>query len=93
MKRLVQVNALPSYKLHVEYGDGVTGEVDLSHLVGKGVFAAWHDPVFFSRVQVGGHGQLRWSDDIELCGDAIYLEVTGQTTEALFSNLKAPADA
>jgi hypothetical protein len=39
----IQVKALPGYKLWLKYSDGVAGEVDLSHLVRKGVFALWDD--------------------------------------------------
>lgn len=89
----VAVTALPEYKLRVEYADGVTGEVDLSHLVGKGVFAAWNDPAAFETVTIGDHGELLWSDGIDLCSDAIYLEITGKSAEDLFPSLKVPADA
>ena len=71
MLRPVTVTALPDYKIHLTYSDGVTGEVDLSHLVGKGVFSAWSDQETFREVSLGDHGQIRWSDEIELCPDAI----------------------
>ncbi len=93
MLKPVAVTALPEYKLRVEYADGVTGEVDLSHLVGKGVFAAWNDPTAFEAVTIGDHGELMWSDDIDLCSDAIYLEITGKSAKDLFPSLKVPADA
>lgn len=93
MLKPVAVLALPQYRLRVEYVDGVVGEVDLSHLVGKGVFAAWNDPKEFETVTIGDHGQLVWSDEIDLCSDAIYLEITGKSAEDLFSRLKAHTDA
>ncbi len=93
MLKPVAVATLPGYKLRVEYTDGVTGEVDLSHLVGKGVFAAWNDPTAFAAVTIGDHGELRWSDEIDLCSDAIYLKITGKSAEDIFPILKAPADA
>jgi hypothetical protein len=37
--RPLKVKALPNSKLWVKYSDGVEGEVDLSHLGGKGVFS------------------------------------------------------
>ena len=93
MLKPVAVTALPEYKLRVKYADGVMGEVDLSHLVGKGVFAAWNDPSAFEAVTIGDHGELKWSDDIDLCSDAIYMEITGKSAEDLFPSLKVPADA
>ena len=93
MMKPVAVCALPGYRLRVEYADGVTGEVDLSHLVGKGVFAAWNDPAIFDAVTVGDHGEIRWSGEIDLCSDSIYLEITGKSTDDLFPGLRAAADA
>ena len=89
----VAATALPEYKLRIEYADGVTGEVDLSHLVGQGVFAAWNDPKAFETVTIGEEGEFRWSDNIDLCSDAIYLEITGKLAEDVFPSLKVPADA
>jgi hypothetical protein len=93
MLKPVAVTALPEYRLRVEYADGVKGTVDLSHLVGDGVFAAWNDPAVFEAVAIGEHGELRWSDDVELCPDAMYLVITGKPAEDIFPTLRAPADA
>ena len=93
MVKPVSVIALPGYKLRVEYADGVSGEVELSHLVGKGIFAAWKDPAVFESVVIGDQGEIRWNDDIDLCSDAIYLEITGKSPEDIFPNLRASADA
>ena len=93
MVKLIAVTARADYKLYLEYDDGVKGEVVLSHLVGKGVFEAWNDPAVFEAVTVGKHGEIRWTKDLELCADAIYLQITGKCAEDLFPNLKAPADA
>lgn len=89
----ISVTPLPGYKLHVKYADGVEGEVDLSHLVGKGVFAAWNDFSAFETVTIGDHGEIRWDDKIDLCSDAIYLQITGKSPEDVFPSLKAHADA
>ncbi len=81
------------YKLFLGYDDGVVGEVDLSHLVGRGVFALWLDPAAFEAVSIGAHSAIHWTDDVELCGDALYLQITGKPVEQLFPNLKAKANA
>ena len=77
MIRPVKVTALPNFKLRVVYADGVSGMVDLSDSVGRGVFAPLRDEAFFKTVHVGDHGQIAWSDEIEICPDAAYLEITG----------------
>jgi hypothetical protein len=73
--------------LYVRYADGVAGEVDLSNLAGRGVFAAWNDPGVFEQVSIGPSGEIRWNDQIDLCPDAIYLQITGKTPEEVFPNL------
>jgi hypothetical protein len=87
MFRPAQVRALPNYKLWVRYSDGVEGEVDLGHLVGKGVFALWDDYSAFEQVYIGSEGQIAWSDTIDICPDAVYMTITGKAPEQLFPNL------
>lgn len=88
MFKPVKVKALPDYKIWVKYSDGAEGEVDLSNLVGKGVFKLWNDHRAFQKVYIGSHGEIAWSDKIDLCPDAIYLEITGKTPEQVFPNLQ-----
>lgn len=85
----VEVRALPNYKLWLRYSDGVVGEVDLSQLVGKGVFELWSDDSNFERVIIGPHGELVWSDEVDMCTDALYLQLTGKRPEEVFPNLRA----
>lgn len=87
MPKLVSVEALPQYRLRLAYSDGVKGEVDLSDLVGQGVFSVWTDPEFFGRVSVGSGGEISWDDNVDICPDAIYLEITAKTPEELFPSL------
>ncbi len=88
MFKPVEVKALPDYKLWVKYSDGVEGEVDLSHLVGKGVFSVWNDYSVFQKVYIGSCGEIAWNDKIDICPDAVYMKVTGKTPDQLFQNLK-----
>jgi hypothetical protein len=83
----VEVKALPNYRLWLRYADGVAGEVDLSHLAGRGVFALWNVPGEFEKVHVGPRGSISWTDDIDICPDALYMEITGKTPEQLFPAL------
>ncbi len=94
MFRLVEVRPLPGYRLYLRYDDGVAGEVDLSHLAGKGVFQLWNDAAAFDRVAIGTAGELYWNDTVDLCADAQYLKITGKTPEEVFPGLaKAAAHA
>ena len=89
MFKPVQVKALPNYKLWVKYSDSVEGEVDLSHLAGKGVFALWNDYSAFQKVYIGPGRQIAWTDEIDICPDAVYMQITGKTPEELFPSLRA----
>ena len=89
----VEVTPLSEFWLRVRYSDGVEGEVDLSHLAGKGVFSIWDDPQVFQAVTIGEAGEIRWSENVDLCSDSIYLEITGKTPEEVFPGLGAVRDA
>lgn len=93
MVKLTYVTPQAGYKLHLEYDDGTIGNVDLSALIGKGGFTALSDVSVFEAATVGEHGEVRWSDDLELCADALYLQMTGKSAVELFPNLRAHADA
>ena len=88
MVKLLHVTPQMGCKLHLEYEDGAIGDVDLSALIGKGVFIALTDAAVFESVMVGEHGEVRWTDDLELCADSLYLQMTGKTVEELFPSLR-----
>lgn len=88
MVKITKVSVLKNYRLEVAFDDGVWGEVDLSDLVGKGVFTLWRDPHIFEQVQIGSFGELLWVDKIDLCPDSLYLKVTGKKPEDVFSALR-----
>lgn len=85
MVRPTSVKALPNFRIWLRYNDGVEGEVDLSDLAGRGVFAAWNDLTFFNSVRLGAHGAIEWSPEIDICPDSMHLRITGKSVEALAS--------
>ncbi len=87
MPRSVEVKALSGFRLWLRYDDGAEGEIDVSDLAGRGVFAAWNDEAFFQTVHIAPHGAIAWGDDIELCPDAMYLRLTGKRPDEF---LRAP---
>ncbi len=87
MHEAVEVKALSDYRIWVRFADGVAGEVDLSHLAGRGVFSLWHDYTAFQGVHVGRSGEIAWNDEVELCPDSLYLTLTGKTPEEVFPSL------
>ena len=88
MIEAVDVASRDGYRIWLRYSDGASGEVDLSDMAGRGVFRVWLDRVFFEKVPVSGHRSIAWSDDIELCADALYMELTRKSAEELFPALR-----
>lgn len=77
------VEARGGYRIWLRYDDGASGEVDLSHLAGRGVFSAWNDRAFFEAVRVTDYGAIAWGEDIDLCPDKLYMDITGKAVEEL----------
>src|ERR1700733_4965645 len=65
--KIVACKPLPNYHLWIRFDDGLEGNVDLNHLVGKGVFEAWNSIDFFNQVRVDPKSDtVAWGDDIDL---------------------------
>ena len=88
------VNALPDYRLSVQFAEGITKIYDL-----KPLFDKW--PVFTElknnqellysvEVDAGGYGVV-WNDDIDLSCDELY--ENGETVKTPFDDLMAFTDA
>ena len=94
MPKILEVQALPGHRLRLRCSDGVEGVLDLSHVVGRGVFHPLRDERAFARVGIGAQGQIAWGDDLELCPDAAWLRLAGKTPEDAFPGLRrVPSDA
>ncbi len=79
--QIEQAEARPNYRLWVRFSNGTEGEVDLSGLVGKGVFVAWRDQSVFNSVSVDlESGTVTWPGDIDLAPDALYKDISSVTT-------------
>ena len=86
--RVVTVDALPDFRLHVQFVDGTEGVVDLSALVhspSAGVFAALADSEIFSQVFIE-YGAVTWSGESDLAPDAMYAEIKKAGTWVLHVN-------
>jgi len=87
--KIVQATPCQNYRLQLRFEDGVSGEVDLSGLVGRGVFAAWLEGDTFERVRVTETGAVEWPGEVDLCPDALYMQMTGSTPELVFPRLQS----
>ncbi len=74
---VVAVRALPAYRLHVRFADGVEGIVDASKLIlgsDPGVFLALRDPEVFVQVRLE-YGAVTWPGELDLAPDAMHDEI------------------
>ena len=83
-----EVHPRAGYRIWLRYSDGVAGEIDLSHLAGKGVFKIWDEPGYFAKVHITPHRAIAWDDDLDLCADALYMELTGKSVEEVMPGVK-----
>lgn len=87
MIRPVEVRPLEGHRLWLRFEDGSEGTVDLSDLGGRGVFEAWQERSVFEAVRIGEHGSVEWPGGLDLCGDALYLRLTGKSVGDVFPKL------
>ena len=71
------------YRLWLSFSDGVEGEIDLSGFAGDGVFQVWNDRACFESARVTSYNAVAWTEDAELCADALYMQLTGTSAEEL----------
>ena len=92
--KVKNVNAMPDYKLSVQFCEGVTKIYDVSPLFEKyGFFLPLKDsPELFSSVTVdqGGYGII-WNDEIDISCDELW--ENGEVIDTPFDGLMALSDA
>lgn len=83
MHRIASVEALSGYRLRIVFADGLEGTVDLSDMVGEGVFEALKDSDEFAKAFVDPVTHtIAWPGGIDLCPDALYREIAEQRRAA-----------
>ncbi len=84
MYRVVDVKPIYPYKLWIKFSDNTEGEVDLSDLVGKGVFAKLRDRDYFYSVRVNPETHtVEWPGGLDLCPDRLYSEISRNEISSL----------
>lgn len=71
---IVEAEARSDFRVWVRFEDGRQGEVDLSDLVGRGVFKRWADhPSEFQQVDVDPEsGTVVWPGGVDVAPDRLY---------------------
>lgn len=76
--RITACEARPNYILWVRFDDEVEGEVDLSDLVGQGVFKAWESDEFWQSVKIDPESEtVCWGEEIDLDPYVLKQEILG----------------
>jgi hypothetical protein len=93
MHRIMSARPLPGYRLDLRFDDGVEGEVDLGHLVGKGVFASWQDPAEFAKVSIDPESRtVTWPGEIDLCPESLYEDIIAAVAPCWSATSPGPAN-
>lgn len=72
---LTDVAALGANRLHLNWSDGTTADVDLTVTLGAPAFARLRDPEAFSAVKIGDWGHsLEWDCGVDLGAGTLWLE-------------------
>ena len=84
---VVEVEARSDFRVWVRFEDGLQGEVDLSELVGHGVFQRWvDDPAEFEEVAVDSEaGTIVWPGGLDVAPDRLYSDVAKAVGKAMTS--------
>lgn len=65
--KIVACKPRTNYRIWIRFDDGLEGEVDLSELVGQGIFEAWESVKFFNQVRVDlKTDTVAWGDEIDI---------------------------
>jgi hypothetical protein len=76
MPKITRVAALNGRRLHVEFEDGTSGEIEMADRLFGPVFEPLCNPEEFSRVFVDEFGAIAWPCGADLAPDAIYMRLT-----------------
>jgi len=72
MYRVVAVSPLDGYRLHVEFEDGIEGEVDLSGRLFGPMFEPLKNLNLFEQAGIDEFGVVCWPNGADLAPDALH---------------------
>ena len=82
MDRVTAVRALPTYRLEIEFSDGVRGVLDYEDRLFGPMMEPLRDPARFAEVGLDEFGVICWPNGADLAPDAIYDRLKAGATGA-----------
>lgn len=77
LKHIEAYKILENYNVWLKYDDGVEGVIDFSSYLKYPAFAAWKNESFFKQMKVEKGRDVFWNENLDLCPDALYIQLTG----------------
>ena len=75
--KVQEVKYISDYIISIKFEDGVSGNIELTDLVQKGIFKVLQDKNQFAKVYTNGYS-IAWSNELEIDATTIYAELTGK---------------
>lgn len=86
--KIITAEPLEHFRVFLRFDNEESGTVDLSDLVGLGVFQAWLEGDVFGKLSISPTGALEWPGEIDLCPDSLYMQMTGKSAKEVFPALQ-----
>jgi len=88
MIRPTDIEPREEYRIWLRYSNGAAGEIALSHLAGYGICKIGDDRACFGVVYIAPAGSISQGENVELCPDALYIQLTGKSGEETMPNAR-----
>ncbi|MEI8257029.1 MAG: DUF2442 domain-containing protein, partial [Deltaproteobacteria bacterium] len=80
--RIIRLEARPKFVLHVEFDDGVAGEIDLSSRLFGPMFEPLRDIAYFEKAALDDFGAPCWPNGADLAPDALHRQLCARADGA-----------
>lgn len=87
MPRVVAIEYLGRLRLHVQFDDGVEGDVDFARFMKfPGLLARLRDPAYFAKAFIHPEAHvITWPNGMDVCNLVVYSKVTGRSIRSLLN--------